>query len=64
VFGFTVCAEKYSFNCTPKVVRTSGEIVESNWPNLNGLATSTWEMGYGHRRDTIMDAINFWNLKR
>ena len=58
------CADQYSFNFTKNVGRTSGEIIETNWPNLNALALSTREMGWGHRWDTIMDAMNFWNYKK
>ena len=58
------CADQFSFNFTKGVGRTCGELVESNWANLNGLATSTREMGYGHRKDIIMDAMNFWNYKK
>ncbi|KIJ30997.1 hypothetical protein M422DRAFT_107675, partial [Sphaerobolus stellatus SS14] len=49
------CADNFSFNWTRNVGRTSGESVETIWANLNALATSTREMGYGHRKDTITD---------
>jgi len=55
------CSDKYSFNWTQDVGRTCGELVESNWAGLNGLATSTREMGFGHRRDTLCDAMGDWN---
>ncbi|KIJ29008.1 hypothetical protein M422DRAFT_189061 [Sphaerobolus stellatus SS14] len=51
------CADKFSFNWTPNVGRTCGEIVETNWASLNLLATSTREMGEGHRKDTLTDAM-------
>ncbi|KIJ52776.1 hypothetical protein M422DRAFT_143218, partial [Sphaerobolus stellatus SS14] len=57
------CADTFSFNWTKNVGCTSGESVETIWANLNGLATSTGEMGYGHRKDTITDAmmaLNYW----
>jgi len=58
------CADKFSFNWTKNVGRTCGEIVESNWAIMNGLATATREMGYGHRRDVIMDAMGFYNWRK
>jgi len=58
------CADKFSFNWTKNVGRTSGESVETNWANLNLLATSTREMGWGHRRDTITDGMIDWNWRR
>ncbi|KIJ29838.1 hypothetical protein M422DRAFT_187903, partial [Sphaerobolus stellatus SS14] len=57
------CADTFSFNKTKNVGRTSGESVETIWASLNGLATSTREMGYGHQKDTLIDAMNafsFW----
>jgi hypothetical protein len=58
------CADKYSFNWTDNVGRTCGESVESNWSSFNLLATSTREMGFGHRRDTLNDAMNHWNWRK
>ncbi|KIJ43648.1 hypothetical protein M422DRAFT_169598 [Sphaerobolus stellatus SS14] len=50
------CADKFSFNWTPNIGRTCGEIVETNWASLNLLAASTREMSEGHRKDTLTDA--------
>jgi len=58
------CADKFSLNWTRDVGRTCGESVETNWSGLNGLATSTREMGFGHRRDTITDAMSDWNWRK
>ena len=58
------CADRFSFNWTKDVGRTCGESVESNWASLNGLATSTREMGFGHRRDTLVDAMGDWNWRK
>lgn len=58
------CADKFSFNWTKNVGRTCGELVETNWASLNLLATSTREMGFGHRRDTLIDAQNDWNWRK
>jgi len=55
------CADNFSFNWTKNVGRTSGESVETNWASLNLLATSTREMGFGHHRDIINDAMGDWN---
>lgn len=58
------CADKFSFNWTKNVGRTCGELVESNWASLGLLAYSTREMGFGHRRDTINDAMSDWNWRK
>jgi hypothetical protein len=58
------CAENFSFNWTDCVGRTSGESVETNWSSLNLLATATREMGFGHRRDTLNDAMLDWNWRK
>lgn len=38
-----------------------GEMVETIWAALNWLQYSTREMGAGHRREVITEAMNFWN---
>jgi len=58
------CADQFSFNWMKDVGRTCGESVESNWANLNGLATSTCEMGFGHRRDTLIDGMGDFNWRK
>jgi len=58
------CSDNFSFNWTKDVGRTSGESVESNWSSLGGLATSVREMGFGHRRDAINDAMGDWNWRK
>jgi len=58
------CADRFSFNWTKDVGRTCGESVESNWAALNGLATSSREMGFGHRRDTLNDAMSDVNWRK
>ncbi|KAF8581767.1 hypothetical protein K439DRAFT_1353103 [Ramaria rubella] len=55
------CVDKFSFNWTKNVGRTCGKLVESNWASLGLLANSTREMGFGHQRDTINDAMSDWN---
>ncbi|KIJ31617.1 hypothetical protein M422DRAFT_185657, partial [Sphaerobolus stellatus SS14] len=58
------CADRFSFNWTKNVGRTLGESVETIWANLNGLALSTREMGFGHRRDAITNAMLAWNWRK
>ncbi|KIJ30662.1 hypothetical protein M422DRAFT_186794, partial [Sphaerobolus stellatus SS14] len=58
------CADRFSFNWTKLVGRTCGETVESNWARLNGLATSTREMGFGQRRDVLTDSMCFHNFNK
>ena len=58
------CADKFSFNWTKNVGHTCGELVESNWASLGAISTSTREMGFGHRRDTINDAMLDWNWRK
>ncbi|KIJ35185.1 hypothetical protein M422DRAFT_133371, partial [Sphaerobolus stellatus SS14] len=58
------CADKFSFNWTKNVGRTSGESVETIWASLNGRATATREMGYGHRKDVITDTMNALNFRK
>ncbi|KAF8497008.1 hypothetical protein BU17DRAFT_59393, partial [Hysterangium stoloniferum] len=58
------CVDKFSFNWTKNVGRTCGELVESNWAALGMMATSIREMGFGHRRDTINDAMCDWNWRK
>ncbi|KIJ27639.1 hypothetical protein M422DRAFT_271180 [Sphaerobolus stellatus SS14] len=58
------CADKFSFNWTTNVGRTSGESVETIWVDLNQLATATREMGYGHRKDTLKDAMSDHNYRK
>lgn len=55
------CADDYSFAHTEGVGRMHGEMVETIWAALNWLQYSTREMGAGHRREVITEAMNFWN---
>lgn len=47
------CQYEYNFNYTKGVGRTDGEAVERGWAAVNPFATSTKEMGPGHRRDVL-----------
>lgn len=51
------CADNWSLNYARGVGRFSGEAVESNWAEFNGLQYSTQEMGVGNRIETISDAF-------
>ncbi|KAH9836221.1 uncharacterized protein C8Q71DRAFT_708478 [Rhodofomes roseus] len=55
------CQYDYSFNNTPGVGRTDGEAVERGWAAVNPFATSTKEMGPGHRRDVLDDVFGAYN---
>ncbi|EIW79765.1 hypothetical protein CONPUDRAFT_34829, partial [Coniophora puteana RWD-64-598 SS2] len=58
------CQMRFSFNWMPGVGRTDGEAVERGWANINPVATSTKEMGPGHRIDTLDDYFGDWNWKK
>lgn len=58
------CHNQYSFNYTPGVARTDGEAPERGWAHINPVATSTREMGPGHRRETLDDHFGDWNWKK
>ncbi|KAF8442225.1 hypothetical protein L210DRAFT_3397494 [Boletus edulis BED1] len=58
------CQWKYSFNYIKGAARTDGEAPERGWSTLNAVASSTKEMGPGHRRDTLDDLIGDSNWKK
>ena len=58
------CQWKYSFNFIKGAGRTDGEAPERGWSTLNAVASSTKEMGPGHRRDTLDDIIGDSNWKK
>lgn len=58
------CQWKYSFNYIKGVGRTDGEAPERSWSTLNAAASSTKEMGPGHRRNTLDDLIGDSNWKK
>lgn len=55
------CQYGYNFNYTKGVGRTDGEAVERGWAAVNPFATSTKEMGPGHRRDVLDDVFATYN---
>lgn len=58
------CQTRFSLNFLPKVGRTYGEGVESEWAHINGMATSTHEMGPVLRHETLNDHWSAWNWKK
>lgn len=60
----TSCQWAFSFNWTKGVGRTDGKEPERGWANINAAASSTKDMGPGHRRDTLDDYFGDWNWKK
>jgi len=58
------CQEVFSFHFLAGTGQTNGEGIERHWASLGPIATSTVEMGPGHRRDTIDDHLNSWNWRK
>ena len=58
------CQWSFSFNWTKGVGRMDGEEPERGWASLNAAASSTKDMGPGHRRDTLDDYMGDWNWKK
>lgn len=58
------CQTVFSFNFNRFVGRTDGEAPERGWSKINPIATSTAEMGPGHRRDTLDDHFGDGNWKK
>ncbi|KAG1844382.1 hypothetical protein F4604DRAFT_1596194 [Suillus subluteus] len=58
------CQTNFSFNWTPGVGRTDGEVPERGWADINHIASSTKEMGPGSRRDILDDHFGDWNWKK
>ncbi|KAF8190101.1 hypothetical protein BJ912DRAFT_850370 [Pholiota molesta] len=58
------CRSEYSFNFAKGTGRTDGEAPERGWVYINGLATSTREMGPGSRSDTLDSHMGDENWKK
>ena len=58
------CQSVFSFNFNRHVGRTDGEAPECGWSQINAVATSTAEMGPGHRRDTLDDHFGDINWRK
>ncbi|KAK7022765.1 hypothetical protein VNI00_016968 [Paramarasmius palmivorus] len=55
------CQENFALHFILGAGQTDGEGIERHWANLGPIATSTREMGPGHRRDTLDDHFGAWN---
>lgn len=58
------CQAPHSLNLMPGVGRTDGEGIERNWSEMNGVASSTTEMGPGSRHDTLDDHFHHRNFQK
>ncbi|KAL0567977.1 hypothetical protein V5O48_014022 [Marasmius crinis-equi] len=54
------CQENFAFHLLPGSGQTDGEGVERHWASIGPIASSSKEMGPGHRRETIDDHLGFW----
>ncbi|KAH9851013.1 hypothetical protein C2E23DRAFT_733773 [Lenzites betulinus] len=55
---------KFSFNFLPRVGRTYGEGIESQWSFMNPLSLSTREMTLGLRHELMNDHWGSWNWSK
>ncbi|KAL0573338.1 hypothetical protein V5O48_008616 [Marasmius crinis-equi] len=55
------CQENFAYHLLFGSGQTDGEGVERHWASIGPIATSTKEMGPGHRRETIDDHLGWWN---
>ncbi|KAK7026660.1 hypothetical protein VNI00_015533 [Paramarasmius palmivorus] len=58
------CQENFSLHFEPGSGQLDGEGLERHWAGDGGIATSTREMGPGHRRDTMDDQFSSWNHRK
>lgn len=58
------CQAPHSLNLVEGVGRTDGEGIERNWSEMNGVASSTAEMGPGSRHDTLDDHFGHHNFRK
>jgi hypothetical protein len=58
------CQRNFSLHLLPGVGQSDGEGSERHWGNEGPIATSTREMGPGHRRDTIDDHFLSWTHRK
>lgn len=58
------CQPQHSLNLLPGLGRTDGEGIERGWSELNGVGSSTKEMGPGSRHDTIDDHLSHHNWRK
>ena len=55
------CQAQYSLKYLFGSGQTDGEGIECTWAMMGPVATSTKEMGPGHRHDTLDDHWGYWN---
>ncbi|KAJ7579361.1 hypothetical protein C8J56DRAFT_897711 [Mycena floridula] len=58
------CQREFNLNYMLGVGRTDGEGVERPWANIGPVATSTREMGPGHRHNMLDDHWHDWNWRK
>ncbi|KAJ7600453.1 hypothetical protein C8J56DRAFT_1038093 [Mycena floridula] len=58
------CQREFNLNYMVGIGRTDGEGVERPWASIGPVATSTREMGPGHRHDTLDDHWRDWNWRK
>ncbi|KAK7024290.1 hypothetical protein VNI00_016414 [Paramarasmius palmivorus] len=58
------CQQSFSLHLTPGVGQCDCEGIERHWGDEGPIATSTREMGPGHRRDTIDDHFCSWSHRK
>lgn len=60
----SACHPPHSLSFKVGAGQTDGEGIERNWAVINGVATSTREMGAGARHDTIDDHCGHANWRK
>ncbi|KAK7016424.1 hypothetical protein VNI00_018906 [Paramarasmius palmivorus] len=58
------CQQNFSLHLKKGMGQSDGEGSERHWGNEGPIATSTWEMGPGHRRDTIDDHFGGYSHRK
>jgi hypothetical protein len=58
-----LCQIWYSLNWLFGAGRTDGEGIERNWAHMGPVATSTRDMGPGHRHEVLDDHFGHWNWR-
>jgi hypothetical protein len=58
------CQIANSLRLQPGLAHTDGEGVERGWSRINGLSSSTKEMGQGAQHDTLDDHFGYHNWQR
>ncbi|KAK7049202.1 hypothetical protein VNI00_005803 [Paramarasmius palmivorus] len=58
------CQQTFSLHITPGVGQSDCEGIERHWGEEGPIASSTREMGPGHRRDTVDDHFGGWSHRK